>query len=198
MNTQEQEQFAAPEYLTLTDEIERLRKKLAAHVENEGDECPLCVVEKENERLLKIIEGPVATCSMKKHPNAAWGVEGCVFCQYENQIESMQARIELLEHDNIHYLQMLEDTGIDSSAARQSECAWEADNRRLLKRQGLLEKVVEAAESYCKQNKPRGAGGQPIQSPRGWVDHFERLLAALKEQTNPESTEPAQPDASDR
>ena len=33
------------------EEIERLKAKLAAHLENEGDECPLCKLEAENDVL---------------------------------------------------------------------------------------------------------------------------------------------------
>ena len=37
------------------------------------------------------------------------------------QIADLQARVTELEHKEIHYLQMLEDEGIDSSSAKQSE-----------------------------------------------------------------------------
>jgi hypothetical protein len=36
--------------------ITRLEAKLAAHLENEGDECPLCVLEAENERLREPVQ----------------------------------------------------------------------------------------------------------------------------------------------
>jgi hypothetical protein len=32
-------------------ENKKLQKKIDAHIENEGDECPVCVLEEENERL---------------------------------------------------------------------------------------------------------------------------------------------------
>ena len=45
------------------DEVALLEAKLAAHLENEGDECPLCVLEDENETLKKRIKALEANTS---------------------------------------------------------------------------------------------------------------------------------------
>ena len=38
----------------LVEQIAQLEAKLQAHCENEGDECPVCVLEAENEKLQKL------------------------------------------------------------------------------------------------------------------------------------------------
>lgn len=39
-------------------------------------------------------------------------------------VERLQARVETLEHEAFHYLWMLEESGVDSSAAKASECMY--------------------------------------------------------------------------
>lgn len=41
-------------YIKFRDEIRRLEAELAAHIENDGDECPLCVCEAENDWLMTV------------------------------------------------------------------------------------------------------------------------------------------------
>lgn len=38
------------------EEIQRLKAELLAHKENEGDECPLCLLEAKNETLQEIVD----------------------------------------------------------------------------------------------------------------------------------------------
>ena len=53
--------------------IKELEARLAAHIENEGDECPLCVCEAENERRpdVKVSDGDVWLV----FPNATVSIE---------------------------------------------------------------------------------------------------------------------------
>ena len=61
---------AAHTMQAMLKENERLQARLAAHVEHEGDECPLCVVEARNELLEKVVEA--ASACIAAWDDAKW------------------------------------------------------------------------------------------------------------------------------
>ena len=63
----------------LRDKITLLEAKLKAHIENEGEECPLCVLEEENERLMG--EQELAWGVIANAGGGDWGTQNEVWQQ---------------------------------------------------------------------------------------------------------------------
>ena len=75
--------------------------------------------------LLKVVRHQASSIAATSH----FGAD--MFFEAADTIESLSARVAELEHKEIHYMQMLEDDGIDSSAAKQSECIYQARVKEL-------------------------------------------------------------------
>ena len=135
-------------------------------------------IHKKNEPCPSHSVGPLKTWNKKQIDAALLSITNLT-----EQVERLQAENDRLEHNNIHYLQMLEDAGIDSSAAQQSECIYEAECRSLQARIELLEKIIKAADLLADEVRCEERKGLLISDAA--VHYFieRQALAAFKEQS---------------
>ena len=102
------------ELRTIRRKNEELKAELAAHKENEGDECPVCVLEAENERLTEML-GDDAIVSFV---NANGGRE--VHRSWRDNMlrQGRRVRPELMEWDELPMYDRILDRAISLDALR--------------------------------------------------------------------------------